>query len=422
MKAIIDLAIINISAILAFVFRANFGDFVIKQSPMIYLDKYIYLLFILNLISIVLFWILGLYDKRQKRAILEEYILILGVISTCISLLLVFLFLGRLWWMSRIVLFMFYAISVVLLCLSRILLKQKKYASTSLTIPLNDLESKLSDIKKRLELTLNEPFSLLIVTFNSREHIDSCLTAVKNASIKTLSEIIIVDNNSGDGTVDLVKNKYHEVKVIVNEMNMGYSKAINVGIKSAKSKYCLIINPDVKVLLGSVEIMMDYMINNTKVGLIGAKLVNEDGSLQYSVRRFLDLRTYLYRFTPLRGLLAGSSIERYYLMQDWDHSSNRIVDWVLGGCMLVRRDALSQVGMMDEDFFIYFEDVDWCHRMWQSGWQVAYIADAVMVHKHIRASANKLFNKATMIHFRSLFVFIRKHGFKLPRNCPSLQE
>ncbi|MGB9613004.1 MAG: glycosyltransferase family 2 protein [Candidatus Margulisiibacteriota bacterium] len=90
--------------------------------------------------------------------------------------------------------------------------------------------------------------------------------------------------------------------------------------------------------------------------------------------------------------------------------------------MLVRKSAIEEVGMMDENFFLYFDDVDWCYRMWEKGWQVAYVAEAAMIHKHARTSANRLFNRATYEHLKSLFRFVRKHGFRLPRNAPSTLE
>jgi GT2 family glycosyltransferase len=120
--------------------------------------------------------------------------------------------------------------------------------------------------------------------------------------------------------------------------------------------------------------------------------------------------------------MAGSAIERYYLMQDWDHNDNRLVDWVLGGCMMVRKKAIEQVGLMDERFFLYFDDVDWCWQMWERGWQVAYVAEAAMFHQHMRTSANKLFSRATREHLKSLYRFVLKRGFKLPKNCPSSLE
>jgi GT2 family glycosyltransferase len=270
--------------------------------------------------------------------------------------------------------------------------------------------------------SLQEKVSIVIVNTNELVKLKRCLASIMAAKASSPLEIIVVDNNSSDGTTDFLAKNYPAVKLVKNINNLGYPRSVNNGLRAASSNYCLILNPDIIVLPGAIEIMLDYMLAHPRAGIAGCRLFNENGSLQYSVRRFLDLRTYLYRFTPLRGLMAGSALERFYLMQDWDHKDNRMVDWVLGGCMMVRKEAMDEVGMMDEKIFLYFDDVDWCYRMWEKGWQVAYVADAAMVHKHERTSANKLFNRATREHFKSLFYFLRKYGFKIPFSCPSNQE
>ena len=109
-------------------------------------------------------------------------------------------------------------------------------------------------------------------------------------------------------------------------------------------------------------------------------------------------------------------------MQDWDHRDNREVDWLLGSTLMVRSEALKQVGGMDENIFLYLEDVDWCYRMWEKGWKVCYMAEAEMPHKHIRASMNKILSKEMLVHFKSLFYYLHKHGLTLPANCPSALE
>jgi hypothetical protein len=422
MRAFLDIIILNLAAIAAFTFRQNFGDFVTKQAPSVYLAKYLQVLVLLNIIYLFVFWVLGLYDKRQKRALLEEFILIFGVLSTGTAVMITFFFLGRLWWMSRIVLFLFWGLSITLLCLSRVLIPIKRSPAVKMSFDTDELRQKMKSRKDGLERHLNDSVSIIIVSFNAESKIKGLLDSLDKASAKVVQETIVVDNHSLDGTAEFVSQYYPRVKLIKNAVNLGYSKAVNVGLKAAKSEYCMVLNPDIAVIPGAIEILLDYMVKHPKTGVGGSKLLNDDGTLQYSVRRFLDLRTYLYRFTPLRGLMAGSAIERFYLMQDWDHRDDRLVDWVLGGCMMLRKSALSEVGYLDEGFFLYFEDVDICYRMWERGWQVAYVAEAAMFHKHMRTSANRLFNRATWEHFKSLFLFIKKHGFRLPKNSPSSME
>ncbi|MDI6732273.1 MAG: glycosyltransferase [Candidatus Margulisbacteria bacterium] len=422
MRFIGDLLLINLSAIAAFLIRQYFGDLIIKDAPSLFWPQYLQLLVVLDLFYPIVLWLLGLYDKRQKRALLEEFLLIFGVFSTSIAILIVFLFLGRLYWMSRIVLFTFWGLSILFLSAARIIYRGNKSRIGLVKLDLSQLINGLAEQKNRLEVKLREKVSIIIVSTNEIGKLKKCLDSIKMAQIKLPLEVIVIDNQSLDGTEDYLKMNCPEAKVLVNKKRLGYSANVNLGLKAASANYCLVLNPDVAVIPGSIEVMLDYLISNPRVGIAGCKLLNEDGTLQTSVRRFLDFRTYLYRFTPLRGLMAGSAIERYYLMHDWDHNDNRLVDWVLGGCMLVRRKAWEEVGMMDECFFLYFDDVDWCFRMWERGWQVAYVADAVMIHKHMRTSANKLFSRETREHFKSLFKFILKHGFRLPANCPSSIE
>jgi len=417
-----DILLLNLAAIGSFLLRQNYGDFVVKQAPSLFWGKYLSILLLLNLVFPFIFWMLGLYDKRQKRALLEEYMLIFGVLSTGVAVMIVFFFLGRLWWMSRIVLFAFWGLAVVLLSLSRLIWRDVKNSGRILRYDPVILQSAMAQKKRQLESGLKVGLSVIIVTYNSKGKIESCLRSLKNADLKMPYEVIVVDNKSNDGSLGSLSGQLPNFKVIVNKVNLGYSKAINIGIKAAVYEQVLVLNPDIIVMPGVIEIMLDYLARNNGVGLLGCKLLNEDGTLQYSVRRFLDLRTYLYRFTPLRGLMAGSAIERYYLMQEWNHNNNRLVDWVLGGCMLARKQALADVGLMDEHFFIYFEDVDLCYQLWVKGWQVAYVAEAAMFHKHMRTSANKLFNRATYEHFKSLLYFLWKHGLKLPANSPSVGE
>jgi GT2 family glycosyltransferase len=200
-------------------------------------------------------------------------------------------------------------------------------------------------------------------------------------------ETIVVDNASGDGTAKMVREEFPEVKFIQAENNQGFSAGYNLGIREAKGRYLLLLNPDIAVLNNAILNMYEFMEANSRVGLAGPKLLNPDGKVQMSAMTFPSFWTPLYRRTFLGKLPFARKAMREYLMSDWDHGENRPVDWVLGGCMIVRKEALDKVGLLDERFFLYFDDIDWCRRFWQAGWQVYYIAEAEMVHYHRRESA-----------------------------------
>jgi hypothetical protein len=152
-----------------------------------------------------------------------------------------------------------------------------------------------------------------------------------------------------------------------------------------------------------------------EAGLLLPQLINPDGSLQFSCRKFYDFFTLLFRRTPLGAFFPNHRVIRNHLMMDWNHGEVREVDWGLGACMSLRREALGSPEIFDERFFLYFEDVDLCFRMKKRGWKVIYYPEAVMVHTHVRSSADGFFNREKWEHFKSMIKFYRKYGGFSPR-------
>jgi GT2 family glycosyltransferase len=171
-----------------------------------------------------------------------------------------------------------------------------------------------------------------------------------------------------------------------------------------------VLNPDIVVLPGALDRLVSFMDDHPDAGIAGATLLNEDGSLQHSCRRIYTFWTLVLRRTPLGKLFQNGKTISRYLMLEFDHEESREVDWVLGACMIVRRTALADFGGMDERFFLYFEDVDWCYRVWQSGWKVWYVADSVMRHRHARESARPGLSKQLITHGLSMIHFYEKWG------------
>lgn len=232
-------------------------------------------------------------------------------------------------------------------------------------------------------------------------------------------EIIIVDNGSTDDSARYIQQKliplWPRVKLIAAPANRGYAAGNNLGLREAKGKYVIIMNPDIVIWDDSLNRMVQFMEEHLSAGLASPRLLSPDGSLQYFCYRFPNPQVLLYRRTPLGNwAFARRQIARY-LMADWNHGDNRPVDWVQGSCMIVRRKAIDQAGLMDERFFLYLEDTDWCRRFWQAGWEVWYVADIEIVHYHSRASANEkfyqtVFNKMSWIHLASTWKYFRKWG------------
>lgn len=250
--------------------------------------------------------------------------------------------------------------------------------------------------------------SVIIVTYNSAGVIGACLDSLAADAAAGALEVIVVDNASGDGTVELVRARYPWVVVHAGRENLGYSKGVNVGIRRARAPFLFILNPDTVVRRGAVAKLVDFMERTPGAGIVGPRLVFHDGTVQLSCRRFYTFRVLLLRRTPLGKLFPNARAVREHLMQDFDHAGTRRVDWLIGAAMLVRREAVDSVGMMDERFFLYFEDVDWCYRMAQKGLAVYYVAEAVVEHGYQRESAQTVLNRSFVAHLVSLFRYYEK--------------
>jgi len=231
--------------------------------------------------------------------------------------------------------------------------------------------------------------SIIILNYKSLGLTKQCLKGILRHKPPLSYEIIVIDNNSGEKIEKVLKENFPQVIFIQSKKNQGFSAGINLGIKKAQGKYILILNPDIIILDDSIFVLYQFMEKNKEVGLAAPKLLNPDKSIQYSCLRFPPRLIPFYRRTFLRHLPFVKKIIRNYLYLDFDHNSNKSVDWVLGGAMILRRETLERIGFLDERFFLYFDDVDLCRRIWQAGWQVYYVAEAYMVHYHQRESANK---------------------------------
>jgi GT2 family glycosyltransferase len=249
---------------------------------------------------------------------------------------------------------------------------------------------------------------IVIVHYNTPDDLGRCLASLRDQAPGCTHEIVVVDNASTAPGLEALQDGYPEVRWLVNAENIGYARGCNQGLASISADYHLLLNPDIVVRPGAIDALLDFADRTPRAGIIGPQLLNEDGTVQESCRRFYTFGTLLLRRTVLGKLFPDSGIVRRHLMRDFDHASVRPVDWVLGGCLLVRREALARCGAMDERFFLYFEDVDWCYRMWQSGFEVVYCPDARFVHRHRRSSASGTFNRSFWLHLGSLISFYEK--------------
>lgn len=251
--------------------------------------------------------------------------------------------------------------------------------------------------------------SVVVVSYNSSDFLPACLASLREAPFEPRPEVFVVDNASADGSADLVAARFPEVRLLRNGGNVGYSRAVNQAWREASGDFLLVLNPDIVVRDRALQVLHRHLVDHPEVGLVAPRLLNPDGTLQYSCRRHYTLATYALRRTPLRRLFPDHPIVRRHLMADWDHAEARDVDWVLGAAMMLRREALGAT-VMDERYFIYFEDVDLCVRLRREGWRVVYEPEAVMLHHHRRASAEGMWNRRKYEHLKSWIKFNLKHA------------
>ena len=254
--------------------------------------------------------------------------------------------------------------------------------------------------------------TVVLVHFRTPDLLRDCLATIAAAGTRARVELLIVDNDPLDDAAAGLAAR-HQARYLRNERNVGYGRAVNQGLEEGRGRHFLILNPDIAVRPGAIDALVEFMDRHPAVGVAGPKLFSPDGTLQFSARTFYTLPIILLRRTPLGRLWPNARLVREHLMMDWDHRDVREVDWLLGGALIVRRAAVADVGGMDERFFLYFEDVDWCSRMHRRGWRVVYVPAAEMVHAHQRASARGFLTRGQRLHLESALRFYEKWSLLL---------
>lgn len=239
--------------------------------------------------------------------------------------------------------------------------------------------------------------SILILNYKTRGLLRQFLKGLKMYPPDCSYEIIVVDNASNDGSVEMVEAEFPEVQLIKNTDNLGYTKGNNIGIKAANGEYILLINSDVVITnKDAINELVKCLDENSDIGLVGPLLKNPNGTIQESAYRFYSLTTPLYRRTFLGKTKFGlRELERSQI-KDWDRQTSRDVDWLMSSCILVRRTALDEVGLLDERFFIYVSEEDLCRRLWKKKWRVHFLATVNLIHYHRKQSADDI--KIALIH------------------------
>lgn len=251
---------------------------------------------------------------------------------------------------------------------------------------------------------------IVIVTYKCRELALRCLESIAVQLPEALAHTVVVDNASGDGTAEAVRLAHSSVTVIENASNLGFAKAVNRGIAALPeaSAICL-LNPDSVLLDANLPAAVAYLEDHREVGVLGGRIVNDDGSIQPSARAFPSYLNSLFnRHSLLTKLFPNNRWSQRYLMTDWAHDEVRPVDWVSGAFMLIHRRAIYAAGVLDPAYFFSIEDVDYCRRVRDAGLEVMYYPGASVRHR-VGGSSRHAVIRARAAHHRGMWRYYRKH-------------
>ncbi|MGA2285184.1 MAG: glycosyltransferase family 2 protein [Dehalococcoidia bacterium] len=251
--------------------------------------------------------------------------------------------------------------------------------------------------------------SIVIVSYNGREHLRRCLASLLAHPPAAEREVIVVDNDSADGSADMVAPDFPGVRLLRMRRNLGFAAGANRGIREATGEALVLLNPDSEIEVDPFAPMLAYLREHVEAGIVAPRLLNPDGSLQLSCRRFPTFSVALFnRYSLFTRLFPHNRYSRQYLLSDWQHDSISEVDWVSGACLMVRRSLLEPIGLLDEGYFMYIEDVDLCQRVHRAGAKVVYYPAVSVIH-HIGQSSRTLPSRSIVARHRSMWHYYKKY-------------
>jgi GT2 family glycosyltransferase len=236
-------------------------------------------------------------------------------------------------------------------------------------------------------LTTSVELSVVIVAWNARHYLELCLDSLAKDPPRRSMEVLVVDNASADDTIEMVEGKFPWVTLIKSKENLGFAKGNNVAIRRCEGRYIALVNPDVIVFPGCLDALADFLDQNPKVGNVGPRVFNPDMTQQSTCRRFPTLWNNFCSATRLESIFKGSRFFAGEHMFYFPHDRTRAVDVIVGCFSVIRREAFDDVGLLDEGLFMYGDDVDWCRRAWNAGWQVVFYPDARAIHDRGKTTA-----------------------------------
>ena len=248
--------------------------------------------------------------------------------------------------------------------------------------------------------------SIIVLNYNTREHLRACLTSLGRPA---QAEVFVVDNASSDGSAEMVQHEFPWVTLIRAPRNGGYAYGNNLALRRCRGEVVMLLNPDTVLAPGAIEGLVHKLAEHPEAGIVGPKLLRPDGSMHLACRRsFPTPAVAFYRLSGLSRLLPRSRRFGQYNLTYADPDQPMEVDAVCGACLVIRRAVIERIGLLDERFFMYGEDLDWCLRARQAGWSVRYEPEVVVKHQHGAASRKRVL-RTTFYFFRAMDLFYRKH-------------
>ncbi len=255
--------------------------------------------------------------------------------------------------------------------------------------------------------------SIIIVNWNVRPLLEKCLFSILKNTQGLDYEIIVVDNNSTDGSREFLSQfrvSGLRFKVILNSQNNGFAKANNQGIKRTRGEFILLLNPDTEVYQGTLQKTVSFMQKNSDCGILGCQLVGSDDVIQPSVRSFPTVGSHLMIFLKLQYLFPRAKVLRDYFQSDFDYYQLAEVDQVMGAFFMTRREVLDRIGLLDERFFLWFEEVDFCKRVKDAGWKIIYNPETRILHRDSRSFSQLLPLCKQRIYTQSAIYYFKKYS------------
>lgn len=240
--------------------------------------------------------------------------------------------------------------------------------------------------------------SIIILSFNTKELLDSCLASIFGSNPKLTYEIIVVDNASSDGIIEHVEKKYPQISLIKSNKNLGYSAGNNLGVKKAQGKYLLFLNSDTEAVGQALDVMVECLNRQKKIAILGPKLIFADGAIQRSAGSFYSLKNTILMLFGLQRLgFLKSSPDKF-----------KVVDWVSGACLMISKNAFTTLGGFDDQLFMYMEEMEFCYRAKQKGMLTGFCPEAVVIHNEL-GSAKKGKSEAILNIYKGLLYFFHKY-------------